>query len=289
MRKIHTQPVRLNDKETAKLISTYKKAYKQVVKEIVTVKDFRIRTRRQTLSNIREILVDLKVDIDSFIENEIETLYKGGALDAIRELKYQGADVAQKSTFNRIHQGAINSLVTETQEAFGLSMQGVMKDARFILGKSVRDAITARLLEGKITGKVRREIRNNIVADLKETGLTALVDKGGRKWSLEAYTNMLISTKGTEARNRGTANRLAELGYDTVLVSTHHCDCDECRVWEGRVLSLTGETKGYPTVADATSAGLFHPNCKHAINAFVPELNENYREPTKIKVENLDD
>ena len=195
MRKINTLPVDLNDKETAKLISTYKKAYKQVVKDIVTIKDFKIRTRRQTLSNIREILVDLKVDVDLFVEKEIEKLYKGGALDAVRELKYQGADIEKISGFNRIHQGAIKSLVSETQDAFALSMQGVANDAKFILGKAVRDQITVRLLEGHITGKVRREVRNNIIADLKESGLTALVDKGGRKWPLERYVNMLISTK----------------------------------------------------------------------------------------------
>ncbi len=289
MHKRHTSPVRLNDKETAKLISTYKKAYKQVFKEIVTIKDFRVRTRRQTLANIREILVDLKVDVDGFVEDEIERFYKGGALDAVRELKYQGADIEAPSSFNRIHQDAIKTLVSETQEAFGLSMHGVMKDSKFILGKAVRDSITARLLEGTITGKVRREIRKNIVNDLKENGFTALVDKGGRKWSLEAYTNMLISTKGTEARNRGTGNRLAELGFDLVLVTTHNTSHKECAVWEGRILSLTGETKGYPTVAEATDEGLFHPNCKHAINAFVPELNKDYKEPVRVSVENLDD
>lgn len=289
MNKIHTKPVRLNEKEIEKLISTYKKAYKSVVGEILTVKDFRIRTRKQTLSNIREILVDLKVDIDSFVEKEIEILYRGGALDAVRELKYQGADVGSKTSFNRIHQDAIKSLVSETQDAFAVSMQGVAKDAKYVLGKAVRDQITARLLEGKITGKVRREIQKNIINDLKESGLTALIDKGGRRWSLEAYTNMLISTKGTEARNRGTANRLAELGYDLVLVTTHNTSHRECAVWEGKILSLTGETSGYPTVAEATDLGLFHPNCKHAINAFVPELNENYKEPVRVKVENLDD
>ena len=289
MHKRHTQPVRLNDKEIEKLISTYKKAYKQIVEDIVTIKDFRIRTRKQTLSNIREILVDLKVDIDSFVENEIETFYKGGALDAIRELKYQGADITTPSSFNRIHQDAIKSLVSETQEAFALSMQGVMKDTKFVLGKAVRDQMTARLLEGNITGRVRREIQKNIINDFKDIGFTALVDKGGRKWSLEAYTNMLISTKGTEARNRGTSNRLAELGYDLVLVTTHNTNHKECAVWEGKILSLTGQSKDYPTVADATATGLFHPNCKHAINAFVPELNPSYKEPVKVSVENLDD
>src|SRR5690606_18083284 len=32
-----------------------------------------------------------------------------------------------------------------------------------------------------------------------------------------------------------------------------------CRPWEGKVLSLTGRTPGYSTVAEARAAGLFHP------------------------------
>jgi hypothetical protein len=292
MNTIHSQPVKLNEKEIEKLIATYKKAYKQVVNEIVTIKDFKIRTRRQTLANIREILIDLKVDVDKWVETEIEKQYTGGALDAIRELRSQGADVEKMSSFNRIHREAINGLVTETQDDFAVSMSGINHQAKILLGKATREQITARLLEGQITGKTLNQIKKNIIGDLKEQGLAALVDKGGRKWSLDRYSQMIIRTKMVEARNRGLSNRLAELGYDLVLVSAHGSKHYECAVWEGRVLSMTGATPGYPTLDEAQSAGLFHPNCLHAINTFVSKLNPDYEEPTpppRVTIENLDD
>jgi hypothetical protein len=83
---------------------------------------------------------------------------------------------------------------------------------------------------------------------------------------------MLIRTKAVEARNRGLINRLVENGVDLVQVSTHNSEHEACRRWEGRILSITGNTAGIPTVQDAVDAGLFHPNCKHAINAVNAEL-----------------
>ena len=35
--------------------------------------------------------------------------------------------------------------------------------------------------------------------------------------------------------------------------------------WEGRIVSLTGATDGFPTMEEAKADGLFHPNCTHRI------------------------
>jgi hypothetical protein len=40
------------------------------------------------------------------------------------------------------------------------------------------------------------------------------------------------------------------------------------------VLSLTGRTRGYTTLAEATSNGLKHPNCRHSISPFTEGLAE---------------
>jgi len=45
-----------------------------------------------------------------------------------------------------------------------------------------------------------------------------------------------------------------------------------CEPWQGQILSARGETPGYDTVADAEADGLFHPNCRHAINVLIPSL-----------------
>lgn len=266
-------PVKVDEIAIARLTRKYKSAYKKIVDELITAKGFGVVMRRQLLSNIRATLTDFGVDVDEFIETELINAYKGGARDAVVQLRLQGGEVRVRSGFNRVHKQAMFALVDDGQTAFAESIQGVNRQARQLLGKAVREQITARMFEGQLTGKTLREIKKIIVADLQANGLASLVDKGGKKWSLDRYAEMLIRTKTVEARNRGLANRMAENGYDLVKVSTHGTDHKECAVWEGKILSLTGNTAGYPTVQEATEAGLFHPNCKHAINVYIPELN----------------
>ena len=72
-----------------------------------------------------------------------------------------------------------------------------------------------------------------------------------------------------EAHLQGTANRLVEQGHDLVKVSTHRGACEKCVPWQGKVLSITGKTSGYPTLEEAKAAGLFHPNCRHAYGLYI--------------------
>jgi hypothetical protein len=242
------------------------------VREIVDAKGFQLYNRRQILANIQDALEKLGVKVADFIEQEIPAMYKEGARDGVRQLRDQGVEVRIRSGFSRFHKEAIAALVDETQTSFLETMTGINREAKVLLGKGVRDLITLRMAGGAVEGKSLKEVKATVVGILKERGLAALIDKGGHKWELDRYAEMLIRTKAVEARNRGLANRMVENGYDLVQVTTHNSDHEECRVWEGKVLSLTGQTKGYPTVADAEKQGLFHPNCKHAINVVVPEL-----------------
>ena len=61
--------------------------------------------------------------------------------------------------------------------------------------------------------------------------------------------------------------------YWTNRILTHNC-----RPWEGKVLSISGADRRYPTVKEATSAGLLHANCRHRLTAYIegvtrPETN----------------
>ena len=37
--------------------------------------------------------------------------------------------------------------------------------------------------------------------------------------------------------------------------------------WQGKILSSSGNNSDYPSLQEAMDGGLFHPNCRHAINA----------------------
>lgn len=263
--------VEVNENNIKELTSFYKRAYKEIIEEIESVSSFTAGRRRQVLSQIDNILSELGVNTKEFLETELPEYYKTGANQAIQQLRKISASIRIATGFSKIHQNAINAIIDDTSRAFGESINGVNRSARRLLNTAVKEEITFRLAGGQLRGEALRKTKQRIIGVLKDEGLSALVDKGGRKWELDRYAEMLIRTKAVEARNTGLANRMVENNYDLVQVSAHGAT-DVCGKWEGKILSRTGNTPGYPTVAQAESDGLFHPNCKHAINVMQLEL-----------------
>lgn len=264
--------VEINEKNVAKLTKTFKRAYAHIVKEIETATEWGVANRKEILSQIEQTLTDLGVDVQDFLQTELADYYKTGANEAVEQLGNIGAKVGVKEGFNRVHNEAIAALVDDASRAFGESMTGVARSAQLLLGRISRETLTQKIAEGVIGGKARKEVGKVIKATLREQGLDALIDKAGRSWTLDRYADMLFRTKVVEARNRGLINRMAENNYDLVQVSAHQGTCELCAPWEGQILSARGVTKGYRTVAQAEAEGLFHPNCRHAINVLIPSL-----------------
>ncbi|MBV6514227.1 MAG: hypothetical protein FMNOHCHN_03817 [Ignavibacteriaceae bacterium] len=269
---LYPTEVQVNDQLLAKLRTAYSKSYKRIINEIATASNFGVANRKRILKQIEDELSKLGVDYTTSFKKEIERVYKLGANDAVSQLNNVKAPVDVDSGFNRIHKEAIAALVDDTSTAFGEALNGVYRQSNALLGKAVRESITQKMVEGTITGAGLDQVRKEIKGILQEQGISSIIDRGGKQWSLDTYAEMLFRTKTVEARNRGLANRMVENGYDLVQVSSHFSTHYECAVWEGKILSLRGETGGYPTVAEAEAAGLFHPNCQHAINALIPSL-----------------
>jgi hypothetical protein len=268
---MYPQRVEINEKNIERLTQTFKDAYKSIVDEIASATDFGVANRKAILSQINAILTGLGEETQPFIETELMKQYKTGAAQAVEQLRNVGADVGVSEGFNRIHVNAIAALVDDASRSFGESLTGVDRSAQLLLGKVSRETLTQKLAQGIIGGKARKEVVKVIKSTLQQQGLDALIDKGGNSWTLDRYADMLFRTKAVEARNRGLINRMAENDYDLVQVSAHGAT-DVCGAWEGKILSATGATPGYDTVADAEADGLFHPNCRHAINVLIPSL-----------------
>lgn len=269
---MYPNQVVIDPAQIERLTKTFKTAYKSIVAEIMTATDWGVQNRKQILAQIDAVLTELGTDVSEFIQKELPEYYKEGANNAVAQLKNIGADVPISTGFNRVHAEAINSLVSDTAKAFGESMTGVLRSANVMLGRATREAITQKISEGVIGGAALKQVRKTIKIAIQEQGLDALVDKAGHSWTLDRYAEMLYRTKVVEARNRGLINRMAENNYDLVQVSSHPGSCPLCAPWQGQILSATGQTPGYPTVMEAEADGLFHPNCRHAINTLIPSI-----------------
>jgi len=268
---LYPKSINIDEQQLARLTKTYEQAYKDIYSTIAGATKFNQIRRKQILGNIQAILTNLGSNTKGFIEKTIPAYYKEGADISIKQLISIKAPIDIKTGFNKIHKEAIAALVDDTAKAFAGSISGVNRSAQALMSQVTKETLTQQLATGQISGEATKTIQKSLIGTLQQEGLDALIDKGGHKWTLDRYTEMLIRTKAVEARNTGLTNRLVENGYDLVQVSSHGA-IDECADWEGEILSLTGETSGYDTVADAEEGGLFHPNCRHAINALTLDL-----------------
>lgn len=264
--------VEVNEQNIEKIINTFKSAYKEIVAEMATATDWGVANRKAILAQIEKTLQELGQDVDKFVKEEIPNYYKQGADQAVKQLSNIGAEIKVAEGFNRLHNEAIFALVDEVNEATGDALTTLKRSAQAMVGKSVREGVTQRMAKGMLAGEALETVKKSIKLQLIEEGIPALTDAAGREWDLDRYAEMLFRTKVVEARNRGLANRMVENEYDLVQVSSHPGSCELCAPWQGKILSVSGQNKGYETVRDAENEGLFHPNCRHAINAIIPKL-----------------
>lgn len=105
-------------------------------------------------------------------------------------------------------------------------------------------------------------------------GITGFIDKAGRKWELASYVDMALRTSTAHAALQGHIDRQVELGIDLVVVSKIGTTCPICAEWQGKILSISGNSPNHDSLNKAKEAGLFHPNCKHTISAFFKGMAE---------------
>lgn len=208
-------------------------------------------------SEIRRILDALDERTQQWAMSAIPGIYRDGVVLADA---YVGS-----GDYGSVHQASVARLVRSLTADLGAATNRV--------GRRVDDVFRRvgmrSLAESMVAGEDRRDAVRRMVGEFVDRGLDAFVDGRGARWGLGRYSDMVVRTTSREATKVGTVNRLIERGRDLVQVTSHGGSCPECAPWEGEVLSLTGETDGYPTLDDAESDGLHHPNCAHVIVPYV--------------------
>jgi hypothetical protein len=130
----------------------------------------------------------------------------------------------------------------------------------------LRQTVMDVLRRGSVTGATFREQQRELarlMLDASEGGMPGwqFVDKAGRTWQNGNYFNMLMRTVGNRVARETYLERLTEQGYDLVTIEGGGDPCPVCTKWRGVICSITGATKGFPTLKDAQDDGVFHPNC----------------------------
>lgn len=215
---------------------------------------------------IEETADRLRIPPDE-LEERLQAAWDGGIKQAVQDLKR--ADLL-KPGFSGL-----------SSEAAGLKtlaakMSGALEQARFQIIRQVPDAYQ-RIIHEAVTlaqagAMTRRQACQVALNRFVDSGIVTFRDRAGRNWDLASYAEMATRSTMAQAAVEGHLQALEANDHDLVMVTIGTESCPLCTPWEGRVLSISGNTQGYPTVAEARDAGLLHPNCTHGLDPYVPGL-----------------
>lgn len=248
----------------------------EVIKAIS--KQLNLSTKNSSLASIRRIVKASDQEIKDWIVNAVVESYADGANLAYADLKKLSvkpensnvvlevftADKIRQISLLSAHKDAVNAMVSDTYLDFANGMNGLIKGVEHQLNDALKRQIRAQHIAGELTGRSIRTIAKEVKDVLGNQGFSALIDRGGRSWTLTDYSTMLARTHIIKAVNEGAISRYMEFNVDIVQVSTHAGACKICQPFEGEIYSISGDSEKYAKLEQQPP---YHPNCKHRLLA----------------------
>lgn len=189
-------------------------------------------------------------DVVSSIFSGINESVKNGKSLAIEQLRGKGF---KKVLDNQdIYSELSNAQKQMVKADLEKIVSGIMANSR----RNIAEMREAFILQ-------KKKLTKDFFCTFKKYGIAYFTDRAGRRWTLERYVKMATQTVLVSVERQAYFAKSVEWGNDLVMVVhlTHEEPCELCQPFQGKVLSITGKTKGYTTVEYAESMGLFHVSC----------------------------
>lgn len=282
-------PKRKPSETTAdELLGVLKEAHKDLVKdlELLTAKalaatgngeTWNVAVTKRQIGMVKARIEELGGSVlgaagkDGLAAQLTDAAYKVGLKSIDFGLNLQG--IAPGLPDAALHMGISRGIAQELTEGYSGMYQRILREHadefRDIQARSVMSAIAKGDTADALIGKIVEQIK-----DRAQDGKFKLPG-GSRNWSVEDYAEMLSRTVAAKAEREASRARMIEEETDLVIVigGLIGTSCETCQKAHGKVLSLTGRTPGYPTVAEfeAMSPPIWHVRCGHSMGPYYPE------------------
>lgn len=199
-----------------------------------------------------DVLAQFDADAAAAATSAIERAYATGVTAAVKDLPVlDPRRPAMTRAVATLGMDAVSSLT-------GLAPL-ILRQVDDVYRQAVAAAAPA-VTGGAVT---RVQATQTVLNHFADRGVTSFVDRAGRRWGLDSYSEMAVRTAAGQAAQIGHRQTLSENGWDLIYVIPGPRACPDCDEWAGRVLSLSGTHPDHPSLAAATSSGhLFGPNCR---------------------------
>jgi hypothetical protein len=205
------------------------------------------------------------------VEQWLTESFANGEAAAAREMgKHAGITVIESSLADAPKSG-LRVLTAKLVDVMRASELRILRSSMDIYRSTVAQSAQQVLLGSQTRLGAAQSILNNFAA----RGVASFVDRSERKWDMASYAEMSVRAAVGQAQNEGRIQKFVANGRDLVIVSRSPESCPSCDEWEGRILSISGASDQYPSVAEATSTShLCGPNCTHTLNLYTIGLTE---------------
>ena len=263
---------------TAYLRRLFLKTEKELIREIMRKRSagYVDYAEVAALERVQKILQDMVDESWEYIPEMIETIFYHSDKDAAGYANARTLTAAQTDVVQQLS----NNLLGEVMEMAGTARKSV--EAVFTIARLENDPFRRLTLEQVLrqeaAGSPWIRSSRDLVKKMERDGITAFVDKSGRRWSLRAYGNMAVRTT---ARQAEVAALLTADDHDLWQIIKIGSTCPVCAPLEGRVYSKSGTNPDYPPLSMAFGkvdpAGgdnlantwlNIHPSCLHMLTKY---------------------
>ena len=289
------------DKDVKKILKQYLKAREAIIAELLVLVegqkgDLKVNHQASLLRQVDYILSELNTNVQSTLEEGILSSFtEGQAVLSYSVGDYKSlADATEGVAFTQLARETVEAVMADTFDDILSATALTSRRTKALVRKVVQEQMRINMAESM----GRRTMKKSIIAELTKNGLSksikedafvGIVDRKGRRWTLNRYAEMVVRSKYKQARFEGMRTKALEDNIDLAVISSHGAK-DACRHYEGMVISMNGTTPGYPTYSELRASNkIFHPNCKHTIYPIRSEdlLTEEERSISRKKTENL--
>lgn len=263
--------------DVGRLSSIYKKAMLQIQAEIenLDITELNRATGLALMSNIETELLKVDREALEWVKENVPLAAKEGIAQTLHSLGYAETIAAarQIARFSQVNSEMARAAAADTMKNVLAITDNMAEEMQKEIRKASMNVISSGIARSRNSTVMSDELKEQIKKikeDLKGAVDTAIIDAGGRRWSVDHYTDMLARTKLTEIQREATQNEAIRRDAFYATISFNGSTKDACRYHQGRIIKLTAEAEGnYPTYDQLKATGqIFHPNCKHHIVPF---------------------
>ncbi|MGH0601151.1 phage minor capsid protein [Bacillus mycoides] len=174
--------------------------------------------------------------------------------------------------------GILNAYVNQALSTLNLVNTTMLKHSQQMY-LDVLNTTVGKMLAGTIT---QQQAVRQAIAEWSNKGIPGFIDKSGRKWSAEAYVNMVCRSTSNNVANEMQDERMKDYGVDLVETSSHMGARPKCAPYQGRIFSMSGKSKKYPawsTTSYGDPAGILGVNCRHIKYPYIEGMSTQRNKP----------